>query len=239
VLALAAALAAACFVRAFGITFLGRARSAESGEAAEVDAFSVAAMLGLALLCLLVGLVPGAVVDAMAPATLTLTGTRMPAQLALPWLSLVPIAEGRSSYNGLFLFSFTVASALVAVLMIHRLASHAVRRGPSWDCGAPDPRPITQYSAGSFAQPIRRTFGTVLFAAREDISMPMPGDPAPARLELQLRDFVWDWLYRPLGRAVGWAADGLNRLQFFTIRQYLSLVFALLILLLLLLAVWH
>jgi formate hydrogenlyase subunit 3/multisubunit Na+/H+ antiporter MnhD subunit len=239
VLALSAALAAACFVKAFGITFLGRPRSAQAEGAAEVDAFSLAAMFGLAVLCLVAGVVPGAVVDAIAPVSEALTGARMPAQLALPWLSLVPIAEGRSAYNGLLLFSFIVLSTLITVVAIHRLASHAVRRGAPWDCGFPDASPATQYTAGSFAQPIRRTFGTVLFAAREHITMPLPGDPAPARLELELRDFVWDWFYRPLGALVGRTADRLDRLQFLTIRQYLSLVFGVLILLLLVLALWR
>ena len=44
-LALAAALAAACFVRAYGITFLGRPRSEAARAAHEVDRFSLAAMV--------------------------------------------------------------------------------------------------------------------------------------------------------------------------------------------------
>ncbi|RUY08707.1 hydrogenase 4 subunit B, partial [Mesorhizobium sp. M2A.F.Ca.ET.040.01.1.1] len=47
-LALSAALAAACFVKAFGITFLGRARSAAVERAHEVDRWSLAAMAVLA-----------------------------------------------------------------------------------------------------------------------------------------------------------------------------------------------
>jgi len=45
-------------------------------------------------------------------------------------------------------------------------------------------------------------------------------------------------MYLPLAGAVGYAADRLNRLQFLTIRQYLSLVFATLVTLLLVLATW-
>src|SRR5213078_2688961 len=41
-LALSAALAAACFVKAFGVTFLGRPRSASASGAEEVDTFSLA-----------------------------------------------------------------------------------------------------------------------------------------------------------------------------------------------------
>ena len=45
-LALSAALAAACFVKAFGITFLGRPRTPVAAEAGETDRWSQAAMLG-------------------------------------------------------------------------------------------------------------------------------------------------------------------------------------------------
>src|SRR3954471_17642026 len=43
-LALSAALAAACFVRAFGVTFQGRARTPAAERAQETDRFSLAAM---------------------------------------------------------------------------------------------------------------------------------------------------------------------------------------------------
>src|SRR5260370_26598757 len=51
-LALAAALAATCFVRAFGIVFLGRSRSVAADWAHAVDKFWLAAMIGLPALCL-------------------------------------------------------------------------------------------------------------------------------------------------------------------------------------------
>ncbi len=58
-LALAAALAAACFVRIYGTVFLGRPRSPAAAQAHEVDRWSLAAMLGLAGLCVLAGILPG------------------------------------------------------------------------------------------------------------------------------------------------------------------------------------
>jgi formate hydrogenlyase subunit 3/multisubunit Na+/H+ antiporter MnhD subunit len=237
-LALSAALAAACFVRAYGITFLGRPRSAAASEAREVDRFSLAAMALLAGLCLAVGIFPGLVIDALAPLMQLLVGDRMPAQAQVPWLSIVPIAESRSSYNGLLVFVFVLISASLAIFAIHRLASRVVRRAPAWDCGFPDPNPATQYTGGSFAQPIRRVFGTLLFRARETVDMPPPGDLRPARLDLELRDLVWDALYAPVAGAVGYAADRLNLLQFLTIRRYLGLVFMALVSLLMVLAIW-
>jgi formate hydrogenlyase subunit 3/multisubunit Na+/H+ antiporter MnhD subunit len=79
-LALSAALAAACFVKAYGVAFLGRARSTPAATANEVDRFSRIAMFALALLCLFAGIFPGFVIDGLAPAVGQLVGAHMPVQ---------------------------------------------------------------------------------------------------------------------------------------------------------------
>jgi hypothetical protein len=237
-LALAAALAAACFVKTYGVTFLGRPRDAAAAGAHEVDRFSLAAMFILAALCLLAGILPGLAIDALAPVATQMLGSRMPAQAGQPWLSIVPIAESRSSYNGLLVMVFITLAASLAVYVIHRLASHALRRGPAWGCGFSDAAPAAQYSSVSFAQPIRRVFGTLVFHARDHVSMPPPGDLRPARLRIELHDPVWSRMYAPIADSVGFLSARLNRLQFLTIRRYLSLVFATLVTLLLALAIW-
>ena len=238
-LALSAALAAACFVKAFGVTFLGRPRTPIAAAAREVDHCSLAAMFGFAGLCLLAGIFPGVVIDALAPAVQTLAGAHMPTQLGVAWLSIVPIESARSSYNGLLVLIFVAGSASLAVLAIHRLGSRALRRAPAWDCGFPDPSPATQYTSGSFAQPIRRVFGAVVFRAHETVVMPPPGDVGPARIEKHISDVVWDLVYAPVAGAVWRVAEMLNHLQFLTIRRYLGFVFAALVILLLALVLWQ
>jgi hydrogenase-4 component B len=228
-LALSAALAAACFVKAFGVTFLGRARTPAALAAQDADRASLAAMFALAALCLVAGILPGFVIDGLAPVVQSLVGTRMPSQTAIASLSIIPVAESRSSYNGLLVFAFITISTLAVVEVIHRFASRAARRSPAWDCGFPDPSPATQYSADSFAQPIRRVFGEVIFLARERVDMPAPGDARPARLTVTMRDPLWDAIYAPVSGAVWFAAEKLSYLQFLTIRQFLSLVFAVLV----------
>jgi formate hydrogenlyase subunit 3/multisubunit Na+/H+ antiporter MnhD subunit len=238
-LALSAALAAACFVKAFGVSFLGRARTPAAANAQETDADSLAAMYFLAALCLVAGILPGLFIDALAPVTRAIVGVSMPHQSGLEWLTVVPIAESRSSYNGLLVFIFVTLSGSLAAFAIHRLASDRLRRGPAWDCGYPDSNPATQYTASSFAQPIRRVYGTTVFHAREIGEMPPPGAIAPARLSVELRDLVWDACYAPIAGLIGFGAERLNVLQFLTIRRYLTLVFAALVLLLLVLAIWQ
>jgi len=238
-LALSAALAAACFVKAFGITFLGRARTQVAREAVETDRWSLAAMFPLAALCLLAGILPGYFIDALAPVIHALTGANLPRQNELDWLTIVPIAQSRSSYNGLLLFLFIALAAGLGAEVIHRWASAASRRAAPWDCGFPDASPITQYTAGSFSQPIRRVFGTVVFRAREEVDIPAPGDARAARLHVQLRDVPWDALYLPTARLVSYVAERLNRMQFLTIRGYLTLVFGALVTLLMVLSIWQ
>jgi NADH:ubiquinone oxidoreductase subunit 5 (subunit L)/multisubunit Na+/H+ antiporter MnhA subunit len=237
-LALSAALAAACFVKAYGITFLGRPRGPAAEAAFETDGFSRAAMSVLAAICLIAGIVPGPFIDALAPVSAGLIGERMPVQIGAQWLSIVPIAASRSSYDGLLVFLFMTISATLAATAIHRFASDRMRRAPAWDCGYPDASPATQYTAMSFAQPIRRVFGTVVFRAREFTLMPPPGDTRPATLTVESHDLIWDGIYAPIIAGISIAADHLNHLQFLTIRQFLSLVFGALVILLLVLALW-
>jgi hydrogenase-4 component B len=237
-LALSAALAGACFVKAFGVTFLGRPRTYQAERAAETDRFSLSAMFALAGLCLLLGIFPGLAIDWLSPVATQLIHAHMPAQRFLSWLTIIPIAESRSSYNGLLVFLFIAASACLAISAIHRFASHALRRAPAWDCGTPSASPLTQYTAESFAQPLRRVFGTVVFRARERVTMPSPGDGRPAVLAVELHDIPWETLYAPISRGVSYAAERLNALQFLTIRQYLSFVFFALIALLVGIAIW-
>jgi len=237
-LALSAALAAACFVKAFGVTFLGRARRRPAERARETDRFSLAAMYVLAGLCLAAGILPGFFIDALAPVTKGLIGESMPLQRGVPYLAIVPIAESRSSYDGPLVFLFMLFSGTFAAAAIHRFASKRLRRAPAWDCGYPDASPATQYTASSFAAPIRRVLGTTVFHARELVEMPEPGDSRPARFVVTLSDPVWDTLFAPIAKAVSFVAERLNVFQSLSIRHYLSFVFAALVGLLLVLSVW-
>jgi hydrogenase-4 component B len=238
-LALSAALAGACFVKAFGVTFLGRPRSLAAATAVEVDTFSLVAMSLLAVICFLAGVLPGLVIDALSPVTALLVGNTMPHQATLPWLSIVPIGQSRSSYNGLIILIFLIASGTITAMVIHRFATRATRRSAIWDCGFPLDAPQTQYASSSFAMPIRRVFGTVVFDVRERVDMPRPGEMRAGSFHLRVIDPAWRFVYGPIARIVGTIATRFNRLQFLTIRRYLTLVFCTLIVLLVVVALWR
>jgi hydrogenase-4 component B len=238
-LALAAALAAVCFVRAYGIVFLGRPRGTQAATAEEVPAVMRAPLAVLAALCLVFGVLPGALISLLLPVVRQLLGPD-----ALPFahstgLWLVPLRAEQSSYSGLIVFLMIAGLVGLVGWVIHRFASAQLRRGPAWDCGFPDPRPQTQYTGSSFAQPIRRIFGTSVFRARETLDMPEPGETRPAHFAVTLRDLVWEGFYQPVIRLVGWMTEHVDALQFLTIRRYLTLTFASLVLLLTIVAVWQ
>jgi len=163
----------------------------------------------------------------------------LPPQSGLAWLSIVPIAAGRSSYNGMIVLVFMAISGTLTATFIHRFATRATRRSPIWDCGYPDPSSRAQYTGSSFAMPIRRVFGATVFAVTEKVDMPRPGETRAARFQLKVSDPAWRFGYGPVARLVGNAATRLNFLQFLTIRRYLTLTFSALIVLLIVVAAWR
>jgi hydrogenase-4 component B len=154
-------------------------------------------------------------------------------------MSIVPIGQSRSSYNGLIILTFLIASGSITAMVIHRFATRATRRSAIWDCGFPLNAPHTQYASASFAMPIRRVFGTAVFDVRERLDMPRPGEMRAGHFHLRVLDPAWRLVYGPIARTVGTVATRLNRLQFLTIRSYLTLVFCTLILLLVVVALWR
>jgi formate hydrogenlyase subunit 3/multisubunit Na+/H+ antiporter MnhD subunit len=236
-LALAAALAAAAFVRAFGIAFLGRPRAPEAAAAREVAATMRLSMGVLALLAILFGLVPGLALRLIGPVVQSLLGIGVVNAAAGRFLWLTPPGRLDVAYSGFGLFAAGAVLLALTVLVVMLLSRQRPRRAPAWDCGFPDPHPATQYSAAGFAQPIRRVFADSVFRAEERVDMPGPGERRPARLEVRLQDRAWAWIYAPLAAAVQSATERLNVLQFLTIRRHLSLMFGALVVLLAIIAV--
>lgn len=235
-MALAAAFAASCFVRAFGIAFLGRPRSPEAKAATDAPLSMQLAMAIPAFLCFCLGVIPVTVTTGIAAAVEPLVGIKLPtALLGWPWLSPVSLTAG--SYSATMVLLTGAALMVTTLLVVRYFGSARIRRSPIWDCGHPEDIVNAQYSADSFAQPLRRVFGSVVFRAKEEVEMPPPGETAPARFTLSLIDPVWDGLYLRIVKLVDLIADKVNMLQFLTVRRYLLMMFLTLVLMLLVVAV--
>ena len=240
VAALSAALGAAAMLRFWGLAFLGRPRTPRTLGAQEAAMPCRAALLGLAGLTAMIGLLPGVLLALGAPAIARLTGHgAMPE--ASPWL--VSASAQASDYQPLALAILLALLLMGLVALVRRLSPGSMARGPVWDGGfiappthLPFGDPATQASAAGFAQPLRRMLGGRLLAAHETVTRPPPGDPAPARLDSGFHDPVLPALLLPLLRLRDLLAVAAERLRDLTIRQFLGLGFGTLLLLLALLA---
>ncbi len=235
VLALAAALAAAGFVRAFGITFLGRPRSEEAAKAVEPSGPMLTGLALLAGACLVLGVFPVFGLKLAESAAHGVVGVDLPAG-AIGWFFVSPLGTSGAAYAGFAVFAAILGLALGMRVLLGRIWPERRRRAPAWNGGYPDADPAIQYTASGFSQPLRRVFATSVFRVRESVDMPPPGDARPARLEVGLVDPAWRWGAEPVRRAVEALTQRLNALQFLSIRRYLSLMFAALVTLLLIVA---
>jgi formate hydrogenlyase subunit 3/multisubunit Na+/H+ antiporter MnhD subunit len=99
VLALTGALGAACFVRVYGIAFLGQARGRHVRRAREVKPGLLIAQGILATLCLVFGLLPTTVVLIIGRVTESLLHHPIAAATGQGWLWLTPVSPETASYS--------------------------------------------------------------------------------------------------------------------------------------------
>ncbi len=235
-LALTSALAAACFVKAFGVTFLGHRRGHSHGQVHEVGWTMRIGMALSALTCLGLGVLPTFMITWMDPLAEELVGGAIASSASgLGWMWLTPIAAERASYSAPIAFLGILAVVVTAYLLLHARPG-AIHRTPLWDCGFEKITSRMQYTATSFSMPLRRIFG-FLFNIKEHIrQLPPATHPAfPERLHyhLRVRDRFWGWLYQPVVDACFWTSRRIGRLQQGRIQIYLIYSFVTIVVLLL------
>ncbi|OHC62516.1 MAG: hydrogenase 4 subunit B [Rhodocyclales bacterium GWA2_65_20] len=226
-LALTGALAAACFVKAFGIAFLGQPRTRRVARAREVPVGMLAGMGLLALLCLLLGVLPTTMIEAMAPITQLLVRDALPSATAQGWLWLTPISPQVASYSAPF-----VLVAIILVFGLGRLilkrGAEPTRRADAWDCGFGHLTQRMQYTSTAFSQPIRRVFRGVWKVEEHIETLADAGSiPRVTSLHYSLHTHDWAWLkgYLPIGRTVLAAANRIGFIQTGNIHTYLKFSF--------------
>jgi len=233
-LALTGALAAACFVKAFGVTFLGHWRGHHTPRIHEVTWSMRLGMLMPALVCLFLGIMPTLVIQWMDTIPDQLVGSRMGTSAgAFGWMWLTPITHERASYSGIIVFLGILAIVVISYLILH-IKPGRIHRVPIWDCGFEKINERMQYNATSFSMPIRRIFG-FLFNIRQQIRPIGNGHPTfPKRIHysLRIRDRFWGWLYRPVADVSFWISRKVGRLQQGRIQAYLIYSFVTIIILL-------
>lgn len=241
-LALTAALAAACFVKVFGLIFLGQSRSQHSEKAQEVsDKTMLAGPALLAGLCFLLGIFPGLVLNLINNVSAQLLGHAMPNDSALGWLWLAPVSAKQASYAPpMVLVGALLAGCATFWYLRRNPETKTMRRADTWDCGFGGVTPRMQYSSSAFTMPLRRIFAKV-WLVDEHIDKDLRAaegyaegarDVAAVHYQLHINDHTWPSLYQPIGRGVNGLARQVGRIQTGNIRTYLGYSFATLLLML-------
>jgi hydrogenase-4 component B len=235
-LALTGGLAVACFVRAFGITFLALPRTEAAAGAHEAPAAVRAAIVALAAACVVLGVGAPVVAPALARVARVLTGGEAPVVLA-GYLTL-DVSDGFATLS-----TPAVAAALLVTLAALvaglRLAGAVARPRlyETWGCGRLVQTARMEYTGTAFANPFTRVFD---FFYRPVKRLSVEAHPAS---RLYVRRIAYDnptrpvfeeWLYRPVLDAVRRAAGLARLVQSGSATHYLAYIFAALIALLVL-----
>jgi hydrogenase-4 component B len=239
-LALTTALAAACFVRAFGISFLALPRSRAAEAARESPAVMLVPQAFLAALCLGLGLFPGAVLDALSGVMRSLPGVRPQQEMARGALGIASVASTTSG-PGVDTFDHLVPVLLGAALVTGVVAAgfmtmrqrQAARRVPTWGCGG-ELTARTEYTASAFSKPLVMIFRAVYRPTRavEALADVSPYFPQEVRYRSEIEPTFERYAYGPLLRAILRTANGMKIVQAGSLHAYLAYVLVLVVVLL-------
>ena len=230
-LALTGAIAAAGFVKAFGISFLGMPRTAEVREAREASPSMLIGMALLAVPCLLLGLFPGVALSSLLPAVFVVTG----ATTTLEQHGILSIGQTSAALSPAFLL-ITMVVLLVAALILIRIigGKRQTVYADSWDCGIPGLTPRMQYTATAFTKPLRIIYKRIYLPSR-DLKVQYAAKPffvKSIRYGSEITPFFERYLYEPVTRFINVVAGRVKLLQSGSLQLYLGYILLTLIVLL-------
>ncbi len=156
-LALAGALALACFTNLSGMLFLGQSRSPMIDRSGgDPPGIMQIPMVVLAVLCALLGLAPGLVLPLLDRAIGAWAPVGSPPNIPLSRLVPTDWISGAGA-------SIVVLAGLLALLWVRVLRSRPPASAPTWDCGFARPTPRMQYTGSSFGHSLRELFRWALW----------------------------------------------------------------------------
>lgn len=231
-LAFTGALAVACFVKVFGISFLGMPRSDHAKSAKESSPSMVAGMAILALLCLIFGIFPGYTIKLFSPAVLSLTGAEY---MSSSGKGILYISEISSGLSPLAILVAMLAIFFAAVVLIRIVGGkRRITYGDSWDCGITSLTPRMQYTATAFTKPIRIIFKRI-YRPRRDVKISYTLKPLFVKsieYSSEITPFFDRYFYKPVTIFILSIAGKVKYLQSGDLHLYLGYILATLILLL-------
>ena len=213
-LAVAGALALATFAKAATIVFLGAPRTKPAAQAHECGPWMRGPMVGLAALCLALGLLPVVVWPVLARASAS-------------WNPLLAPNGTPDVLCNIMTAQFVVLVMVsTAGFLLWKVArARGLRRGPTWDCGYAAPGSRMQYSSGSWGATASGWFFWILRTERKVRGVRGPW-PAEARRLERTPETVLENVLGPTGRGVLRVSTAVRRFQHGRLQSYILFVVA-------------
>jgi hydrogenase-4 component B len=232
-LALTSALAAACFVKAFGVTFLALPRGDGAARAQESPPVMLVPQAFLASACFVLGLVPGFVLDVLRRVAGSLPGVQPPAAMVRGVFVMAP-GPGHFDHLAPIVASVAVLLAVGLAGALALVSRYLVRRAPTWGCGG-ELSARTEYTATAFSKPVMMIFRAIYRPTREVQAVGEVYFPREVRYRAEIEPTFERYVYGPLTRAVLAVAERMKVIQAGSLHAYLAYVIALVLGLVLLL----
>jgi hydrogenase-4 component B len=184
-LALTGGLAAACFAKAFGVTFLGRPRTPHAEHASEAPPSMIAGMVWLGAVCVGLGVAPGYAMSLLDAPTAELLHGPVASAVVTARGPLVLSTGLTASGTDATAISMTMMAALLIALtamawVLRRgFRGASLRAAPTWTCGM-SPTARFDYTATAFAKPLRLVFAA-LYHPRREVTRENAGTPYVVR----------------------------------------------------------
>lgn len=235
-LAFTGGLAAACFVKAFGTTFLARSRRIGEQVVHESGLSMLFSMALLAVLTLVLG-VFSTVVIASLVAVIASIGLIDPMTLQFPFSEFVTAREQFANVLPLDLVAtvLVVVFAFATGLIIFFTRTRKITVGRTWDCGTPL-TPRTEITATSFSRALITIFKGVLRPTKQtEVAYHdenMRYFIKSQEVKTTIGDPYREILYRPLNKALDFVASRVRHVHGGNINLYILYVFLTLIALL-------
>ncbi|MBI5870828.1 MAG: hydrogenase 4 subunit B [Actinobacteria bacterium] len=231
-LAFTGGLAAACFVKAFGITFLARPRSEQAMHASESARSLLVAMAGLSLVVAGLGLFAGVVLGELTPVAGSLANLRGAQAADVAGFRSVSIEGGFASVSMPALF-FGLAAVIATVAVAVRILARRrkVRTGPTWDCGT-DLTPRMEINAEGFSRSLITVMRGVLRPSSEtEIEYHDASGyfPRIGTVTMGLHDIYQTYIYKPLRDLTTMVAGQVTKVQSGNVNAYILYIFLTLI----------
>lgn len=202
-LAIAGALAAACFVKLFGISFLGLGRTDHANHAKEVPAVMNIGMGMLIVPCLILGLFPMLFLKLTDNLVLELAGQSIIRQLKGPFLiASYPAQMSGNAISPLMIFAALAALILTTLLVLRLVGGRYIeRKYGTWDCGFEALNSRMQYSSTGFAKPVEIVFRMLFRPSRElKLEGDHPYHPETMEYTTTMESVFEKYIYTPILR---------------------------------------